>query len=440
MSFIIDNITRRTKRLFESLNEESDDSSILSPRADKSLPDLSTCIPTEEYFMVMKQEISDLKLQLETAHAEVESLSVDNCNLKKQLLEQKCQIETLKKVCSTPGSTKGFVGITSTKKKNKKTKLERKNLIHFTSTPTTSFISTKSKFSDQHPRGNHSIDKIEIPQTQNHDHSENTLPNQSINQEQHTLKKKKMFIIGGQQLTGLASTLIKTRTNKNFECYDIFSFVKPGASSANILNTNEAELAASSSEDKIILCVGEDECNPTKLFIELSTFLKTHSKSIIIVIGIRHNKYLNVTKLNSMMKVVCNNFKNCIFLDTHTILLKTRNYLPSLCRKINLCIDSLYYENNYITLKVRNQGHRISCENSIKLEYRHNTNTLYKKYTIPYFFDRLREKTGISQMAITSQNKGNVTKKKTIPDYFHKINKNIKVLNNENELFRVQLK
>lgn len=104
------------------MTDDSDDasSSILSALGgSKSLPDISTFVPTDECFMEIKKEISDLKQQLAAAHKEVESLSVENSDLKKQLLEQKSQIETLKKICCERGNNSNLSGIMSTKKRQK---------------------------------------------------------------------------------------------------------------------------------------------------------------------------------------------------------------------------------------------------------------------------------------------------------------------------------
>lgn len=258
--------------------------------------------------------------------------------------------------------------------------------------------------------------------SQNHNH---IIKIQKAHKNRSTYKKNKIIILGGKQCTGLASTLDHTRKEGIFECYDIYSFLKPSASSKEILNTHAGLLTKLSSEDKIILCVGEDDCNPTNLFIELSAFIKIHCKPTIIVIGIQQNQHLNVTKLNNMLKLVCNNFEHCTYFDTQT-LIDRNNYLPSLCHRINLFIDSLHYKKNYITLKRTNNVNNLTSKSTVKHD---NDKAKCKKGTIPYFFNRMTEK-----------NK-DVAKKITIPDYFPKISKNVIVVNNnndENKFFRAQ--
>lgn len=68
---------------------------------------------------------------------------------------------------------------------------------------------------------------------------------------------KRLLIFGGVQCIGLSSRLIKSRLNSPYDKYDVCSFVKPNASSEEILKT--CKLFNVDQNDFVVLSVGEHD-------------------------------------------------------------------------------------------------------------------------------------------------------------------------------------
>lgn len=95
-----------------------------------------------------------------------------------------------------------------------------------------------------------------------------------------------------------------------------------------------------------IICVGENDFNPTTTLSELYMFINKYNSCPIIILSVLENKYLNEKLLNNNLELICNNNKNCYFLRTHS----------NTCHKLNVLIDSIDYENKYLNFKKSSQS------------------------------------------------------------------------------------
>lgn len=214
-------------------------------------------------------------------------------------------------------------------------------------------------------------------------------------------KQKKIFILGGEQCVGLSRFLIESRSQTPYEKYQICSFVKPGASTEEILKTSSSYNI--SRDDFVILSVGQNDRNPTNIMMELSAAIK-NLKCNVIILRTQHSLHLNEYKLNQMLKLLAKNAKECTFLDLYYS--NVTNYRNLLCRKINNIIDQIYYDKTFLNVKtlVRN-----SLKTVTKRQNRNKTNVnmepRYLKGTIPYFFEKMRQNTKTNNLVSMSPDK-----------------------------------
>ncbi|KAL4720083.1 hypothetical protein ACJJTC_017326, partial [Scirpophaga incertulas] len=268
------NVTQRSKKnkINDSLNL-----SFISTASDylsKSFPDLST--GNAEIYC--NEEIQKLNEQLQIAHSEIENLLLENNKLKQKSVEQNKIITQLKKLCyKSPYTPKSCHSL---KKPRKIQQLNSsfENLQELYNNSITVGNATKDVI-DQSP----SIDNrtlLAIPQamtqpTTKRKHFIKDYNNTDYMTSQKYIQEKdsttlnlmcnrpEILIIGGQQISGLSSQLIRTRINSNYENYQISSVVKPNATSSELLKT--CQNINDNSDNFILLCIGEDDKNPTKL-------------------------------------------------------------------------------------------------------------------------------------------------------------------------------
>lgn len=337
--------TRKRQRKHNNSNLSEEDMSCLSMNSSgpitrgNSLPDLSTRHFNKDELQELRDEINALEVQLDSAHTEIESLIMENNKLIKAISELEKKTGLLKSICGNASERKSLSNHKS--KSQKKLKPRRLQLTtDATSTPKNHLNVTKYSPDSEKPQDE---------PNQNVCHSQESIKSnkkdrKSVNQ------NKKIFIFGGQQCSGLASALLNSRLDTNFEKYEIVSFIKPNAKCTEILQSNVIDNIRE--DDKIVICVGEHDTNPTQLTIELSYFIKRFCKSAIFVISVSRSDYLNEIVLNNTIKLICNNSTNCKYVNT-MMYGNRAMYLSKLCDKINMEIDSIYYKEKYLTFKTK---------------------------------------------------------------------------------------
>lgn len=310
-----------------STSEKSLDASVLST---KSL-DLSTNIKSHQ-IRDLRDEIEDLKSQLEVTQNELENTIIQNNEYIRQINKLKLEIDTLKELCK---SSKG-----SSKKQhlsNRKEKLRKLDL--------TEYLNSSGPISNSSLTSNIKASNQEI--------------GDNLDQDTTTSERRKNIIImGGRQCKGLSYTLAKSRINTPYEKYHITSMVKPDAPTGEILKS--CDIFKITSEDILILSVGEHDENPMKVMTELSAALKTLSQCSVFLLSVNNNKYLNEFKLNEMLYLISKNFLNCHFIDLNENLqcrdksvCKINTTLLDWTLKINHIIDSIDYQNRYLSYNKR---------------------------------------------------------------------------------------
>lgn len=146
------------------------------------------------------------------------------------------------------------------------------------------------------------------------------------------------------------------------------SFVKPNAKSEDILKC--CQMYDITSNDRVVLCVGEHDSNPTKVFIELCATLKSLYMCPVLVLKVCNNIHLNVNRLNNMIKMICNQNSNCKFVDFQLDSNRRSKYyytLNEFCKKINYTLDTIDYNLKFLpfnkdTVKIIRTGQKVKYE------------------------------------------------------------------------------
>lgn len=373
------NITIRRKKTYKSTESLDSFESGNSDYLAKSLPDLSTY--NESDLKELKEEMENLKYQLLSAHNEIDNLLLENSALRKQNEEQEAVINQLKKVCTESPIRKTNLKRNKLGKENEKPKEAACEAISYTQSlekiPQQKNISHSSHKQDKQFCMSY--------QTKNSTNKPNNAVcfknNDPMRKNESNLKdmkdieshKHRITILGSQQCTGLASKLLYFRQNlKTCYGYHITSDTKPFATAEEILKNY-----TNTKEKYVVMCVGENDKNPTNVITECINILKNNQNTHVIVLGVNFNKYLNEYMLNSMFKLYCNNSKNCTFIDKPSYYLSKEQYLKYICKRIHLVIENQDYASKYLSYNKRKINLR-------DLPSKHVASP--KIGTIPYYF------------------------------------------------------
>lgn len=363
----IDNITRRKKRQGrspESLDGNNSFNSAASERGScENLALLTPVLP--QYIEQLKNELMDLKKILDYTQDKLKNVVEENRNLTKQVFNMQEELNSLKQLCRSPFSGQNLNSCSNSNEAPKQ-RIEKRNSI-FPDTLTYNINSpNKQKISKQKQNRDKVNNDLEESRTlgcnvQNFE--------TKLTQTRHD--KRKILILGSQQCSGLAQRINESRRNSKYEEYEVTSFVRPNAVTEDILQSSDHKNFTP--KDKLILCVGENDSNPTNILIELSAFLKNNSNLNIIVLSISQNKYLNVSILNKYIRNICNHFQNCKFHDITSLCTVKSGCLDHLSKNINLLIDCIDYDEKYLNFD------NISYSNNQKVKTSSTKKTRAKK-------------------------------------------------------------
>lgn len=306
--------------------------------------DLSTNI-SSTYIAEMKDEIKQLKSNLESTQSEMENIILENLELKKTIANMNQELGILKQLCRSPLTTFNQNMSSSTKKSVRRRltdsfrvtpqKLnESPILLQQLNKEVTSESSKRTRLRENTCEGRSTASQADTDtkETRTTSNTENVILNSK-----HKCNKR-AFIIGGSQCSGLSSRLTKSRFSNPYNTYQFNSIIKTNASTQEILTS--AKLFDIKADDKLIISIGQNDDNTLKMTTELCLFLKT-VPCPVIVLCVNKNIYSNELKLNGMLDLICSQSKECYFLK------KIYN-LSSLCHKINSLLDQLDYNKQFL--------------------------------------------------------------------------------------------
>lgn len=397
-----DNVTLRNKRIrhnlsVQSLHSDIDSSFQSSNSINRSLPDFSST-DTKEQFM---EEIKLLKLELESAHNEIEALLLENATLQKKIIEMEQKTKHLLAIMSTP------------KTNNKKTRSLRKN---------NNLKKLKLNFVDTDGIANSTLNQ----EGKKPDHSnDRTATNKNVNisnivntpKDMATQNVSKIWFYGDQKFIGVASRLQEIRQKNSIYNYNISSITKPFAHTEEILKGSCDNVLGVN--DKIVISVGENDTNPWNVISELHYVLKKNCNNLVFVIEALNNPHLNTVKLNQHIKLICNQFKNCKFIEINQYRRNSMDILYYLTNRLNFIINSIDYDTKFIRNRHQMQKNIPAPHDTFKQPHKINVYK-FKKGTIDYYFQNHNKKKTIVECT-------QAAKKGTIPFYFPKIVSNAEV-------------
>ncbi|CAG9790267.1 unnamed protein product [Diatraea saccharalis] len=313
----------------------------------------------------MKDEIYELKTNLLSTQTELENTIIENNEFKREINKLNKEIETLKNICRTPIAKKkgGTSGIKSAHTFTPLTgQMPRRISCSIINTNDSGendcdlIIRLQKKIDESErnlKKAKDDVIKLEIQIKQleknlaQEDKKHTKYPETSMNTieiDKHQSIKKNIFIVGTQQCAGLAVELKKTRYNKIHEDYQISAFIKPFAPTEEILKT--CTNLETNINDKVIICVGENDSDSIVSISELYNVLKSLQRTTIIVMSILDSKHLNTKLYNKQLQIIYKKFKNCHYLSTEYCYYN--HPLRNICYKINQLIDYMHYEKTFL--------------------------------------------------------------------------------------------
>lgn len=334
----------------------------------------------------LRKEIETISIDLSSATNEIDRLNMEVTNLNKKVEEQQKKIELYKSLLSS--------NVSSSRKSTPNKSRKRMSTI-LPENDVNLLIDVK--------KDNILVKRDKLYTLQNN----NLAVQKNENQAPAAPENNKILIIGGAQCQNLALNLSNTRKDNAYGKYEVTGFLKPGAPTEVLLDL--CRHMQMKKEDKLILCVGEEDTDPHKLSLELYATLKTIKASTIILISVVRNRYLNEYNLNTTLKNVCNKLDRCYFINIGEYE-NQFNYRNDICKKINMYIDSDDYDTQFLPRP--GKIHNLKNINRNSCKFSENNKTKFANGTIPYYFNKMNAK--LMRDNMLNKNK----KKTTLLDYF----------------------
>lgn len=394
-----ENVTKRKKNAKLNLsNIESfsiDINSETLNSSSRSLP--TTYYKDPEEVSELKKQIATANKELDIAHLEIEKLNVRNTELANLLRKCENKIKYLTKLCTsspnkskkrqstnfsplrnkdcfTPsfrmiGSVNKQLQMTQSPLKTNQTTSEPYSPIDGVLTSTNIGSSTPNKNYDindtilsNKPHRKDSLtekiskaDDLELERKQQKQEDCHKTLHPCHKQPGYS-SKKSLIILGSEHVSGLATELYDTRRGKWNDEYRPQGYVKPNATTQEILKHCDKVENHLSRQDIVVLSIGNHDASPHHIYSALCIALYKLQNTNVIVLPVIKNKYLNEERLNMNIQLLCKNFDHCNFISMssiHTNYLKKNkaNFVKELCNVINVAIDYSEYKAQYLTFE-----------------------------------------------------------------------------------------
>lgn len=344
-----------------------------------SLPEFENSIMITQ-ISELKEQISQLQINLMSAHEEIDNLNRQNQTLDNKLDESKKTINRLKILLNmnTPQS--------NTKKKRK--------IINVQDNKTDETLNDNniSQQNKQVISETLTPPVVRIINQVLENRSNGTTTSLGTSQSKPVKTKNTIYIFGDEQVRGLAGVMAKQRQNKQEDNYKITAMIKSNANSTQILNVCDSVMNNINTEDIIVLSLGLHEKNPFTMITQLSAALYKFRNNRVYIIKTQFNRLLNESLLNYYIKMIAAQYQKCKFVDISYSHPNVNNFMNNtgigkLGFKLNIEIDFLTYEKLYLlrtNKTVSNLKYKTNLNNPCK------KNNL-KQLTLPYLFSKMTE-------------------------------------------------
>lgn len=397
----ITNITPKTQHLpitlpkSNSLEElclgDLDRSSSFLDSTSRSLPHATPI--NNSLVQDLSEEITSLKMDLQSAHKEIINLNEENTQLKQEIQDLNKKVTLLMKISSsvTTSTPKKISTCSSSIQKSTKKKIAfekakscENNAAVLVNTSSLNEVNEEASLNlltkRQHStKVNNTSSQVKAA----------PVPVKPAN-------KQSIHILGDQSARGVALKLHNLRQNQGSNNFSVSAFVKSDDYCCNIIRDLRELIARISEKDIIVLILGTNE-KSTTFISELEMVLHKNQKGNIFLCEIKDNPYINMNIVNKDLKFIMSRIRGGHFVELGNGL--------DISNKINIEIDYLDYKEKYI----ENFGKIIKTANSEK------TKTGVKG-TIPYFF-KLQE---MKNKQKARERISMIPAKGTIPYYFKK--------------------
>lgn len=198
---------------------------------------------------------------------------------------------------------------------------------------------------------------------QNDTNAENTITTKSIKETNNTNQttKKRIYILADQQGRGIRQKLQKLVGPE----FQVFCIWKAKAKMENILKSCENDIATLNMNDFVIVLSGSNDNNPYEFLKSLLIWLDRTTNTNVIVSEIPKNKYLNESKLNYEVKMLCQRFDNCMYLNmNYSMQIPLQNFFSTFVSRCILKeVLHICYKNNYNNYQTKNvEDHEIKIK------------------------------------------------------------------------------
>lgn len=384
------NITlRRRKQLFrsKSIDSLSNDSltEITYDLNTKSL-DLSTGI-SNTVLEEMQIEINNLKEQLQSTQNELEITILENNELKNTISRQQLHINTLKKVCTSPLQPQRLQLLSARKRSRRSITDNLRLSMDRGRSPCDSQINSiqSSRILSHSPQIDESPSKFcndissattqpeshqpasfvtgtvsptltqgcntsEQPQTK----SDNVISDRA--QIAVTEQQQRVMIFADQSGYGVRN-MLQSYLGKGFL---VTSMIKPNATIEEVLKCCASSCKDFNKSDFVLILAGSNDKNPINIQTYLYYTLCQMKFTNVLIGQIYNNNYLNVSNVNQLLKLVCNNCKNSCFVPLNNDFNTPWNRVNKLhaCRLLHRQILHENYKIKYLTYTKNVASHK----------------------------------------------------------------------------------
>ncbi|KAL4718912.1 hypothetical protein ACJJTC_007919 [Scirpophaga incertulas] len=340
----------------------------------RSLPELRT---NNSYKVeTLKDKISTLAQNLNIAENEIETLLMENQNLKKRITDYELKIKELTHICKSTATVRSC----SKKKKQRSVTEVDSSSSYFNIAQGKTAPASKEATNTTHITRNINHNSRNIS-------TEGNILENTEKKLKSKCKKRNIFILGDETLKGLSAQLTKTREGKWNDVYKSSAFIINDAPSTEFLSKCDSIQKCADKNDIVILGFGNHDDDIHKLHSNICITISKFSNSSVLLLPIRHNSCFNVAQMNYCLKVWTKHFDHCTYIDTDPFDFK--NFLFKrhvLSKRINACIN--YMEYKKLFLNITNIKKHLACtaiETGTTCEVE-NLNSATEAISRPLFF------------------------------------------------------
>lgn len=327
MNFL-ENITFRRKRSRGSESNHDDSNSGNNTTLNcttNSMPEMSEDDENNQ-IKILQDKIDDLTSQLNSAHREIEILSLENSSLKQSNEDLSRKNNLYKQIARSPIKQKSTTP--------KKTQLKQ----------------AKHTQTDENIGNSTSINQDDKTQTinvvRNSSHNNTVTGNVIKPNQKQSPRKNKICILSSENNSRICKLINSTSLPNS---YEICHYRKPNCNLEHLLDNVDGKVENFTKSDFCIIFLGEENFKRTQNYIELVVIIRkkiVHLKHTNFIICLPTFKYMN--NVNIMFNSRVENFNNLLYMDA-----QTNNYAYILDSNFNLPYTFDTYSPHYGTLNKR---------------------------------------------------------------------------------------